>query len=265
MRDTGHLTLVPEYVEPAKRLPDNVYRGARWICFLILLASLVLSLPARGPGTSDYARLLDDIGHGRTSTVQIENLTSDHNTGGSAKVRWQTGPFSWHQATVEYVPGELSAPGASGAPATAYEQVWKRTGDVAAASGHSLTRREYRGHGVSGVASNLDFSTTGLWEPLAVIGGFLWLATFLGMLFTREHPFANRWAWFWLFVLGGLGPLLILWKEPEPLRLRFWRRDGEPHRWDRTPMTGGIGLLNGIGWTILLTLAASGVGWLASR
>jgi drug/metabolite transporter (DMT)-like permease len=110
---------------------------------------------------------------------------------------------------------------------------------------------------------NVDF-TTNLWAPLAAVTGFLWLATAIGMIFTREHPYANRWAWFWLFVIGGVGPMLILWKEPAPLRLRFWRRDTEPHRWTQPPMTGGIGLLMAIGWTIGITAVAYSLGWLAS-
>ena len=216
----------------------------RWICFLILVASTLLSLPARFPGNDAYEHLLDDVRHGHASSVTIESLAEGST---ASRVRWKTDLVAWHATTTSKPVDRIRA-------------------DLDAAAGPAgISVDTSRSPSPAGLHMNVRLFTIGIWEPLAVITGAMWLATFLGMLFTSGHPYANRWAWFWLFVVGGVGPMLILWKEPTPLRIRFWRRHAEPSRRPpRSPMTGGTGLLTAIGWTIVLTGAAYAVGWASS-
>jgi hypothetical protein len=280
MGDSGTAILAAGAPDERRHAPTAVAVSVRWICFLILLASTLLALPARFPPTTDFTRLLYDVQHGNTSAVIIENLTPGQASGGNARARWQTGPVSWHEADVPFLP---SAPAQStleehllnfsgdGLTYVMKQRYWATAQDEASVlveqmatdSHRSVEQRITSTHNPPGV--HLSFTDPAVPEPLMVITGALWLATFLGMLFTGGHPYANRWAWFWLFVVGGVGPMLILWKEPTPLRVRFWRRDPGPRpQPPRRPMTGGVGLLTAIGWTIVLTGAAFVVGWASS-
>ena len=101
---------------------------------------------------------------------------------------------------------------------------------------------------------------------LVTVVGVLWVVLFLTMLFTRDHPYANRWAWFWLFTVGGgaAGPLLYLWKEPEPLRLRRWRPKAR-RLVPREPMTGGTGCLWAFVVGFLVVFAGAGITYLGTR
>ncbi|MFD0855551.1 hypothetical protein ACFQ07_25140, partial [Actinomadura adrarensis] len=54
--------------------------------------------------------------------------------------------------------------------------------------------------------------------PFALV---LWVPVFLVMLCRFDHRYANRWAWTWLFTIGGVGVLPYLLLEPRPL----WARD----------------------------------------
>ena len=56
---------------------------------------------------------------------------------------------------------------------------------------------------------------------------------------------------------------MILWKEPEPLRIRFRRRPTEPHRWTQPQVTGGTGFIDAVVWSILTAAVGSSIGWLA--
>lgn len=241
----GHLSVVPPYVEPRRRsLPVDFTTAVRWICFLIFLASFLLAIPVQNPGSRTVPDLVADIQAGRASSISLKTGSGGQTGPENFTVRWKTNPFTWYEASQTFA----SQDQLTGLLRTAGDQ-----------SGHTVSFGTYTKHRV--VFFNL--ADAGIWSPLSVIAGFLWLATFLGMLATRDHPYATRWAWFWLFVFGGVGPLLILWKEPVPLRLRFWQRNDD-HRWTERPISGGTGFVYAIGWTILIYLAGAASRWLAT-
>jgi hypothetical protein len=206
----------------------------RRVCVTVLSAALLLALPRHAPRDARFERLLDQVRAGHVTSVQ-----SSHGAG-STSVAWHEGPLRWYQA--------------SGPHDALLRLLQASTGPG--------------GHGLS-------FSTPGadrLWiqdlgdsdEPswLVFTAGCLWVLMFFVMLATREHSYANRWAWFWLFAVGGVGPILMLLKEPEPLRLLPWRPGrpaARPH-----PLTGGVGLAYAVVWAIVLPFAASGLSALAS-
>jgi hypothetical protein len=206
----------------------------RWVCVAVLSAALLLTLPRHAPRDAPFDRLLD-----RVRTGQVTSVQSPHGAA-STSVVWHEGPLRWYRADGPH-------------------DALLRLEQAATGPG---------GHGVS-------FSTPGrdrLWiqdvsdadEPswLVLAATCLWVLMFFVMLVTRDHSYANRWAWFWLFAVGGVGPILMLLKEPEPLRLRprRGRRSAvRPH-----PLTGGVGLAYAVVWAIGLSFAASGLGALAS-
>lgn len=280
MGDTGHFTLVPESATPESRAGSSLVETVlRWICLLTLVVSTVLAMSARYPRSSDFTRLLYDIQHGNTSVVSIQDLSPGQGSGGAAKVRWRTGLLSWHQADVTYFPGssDLSTPATLHLQGdgleivvrqdgwrTAYDEAWRLTNQMADDAGRSIDLSIYTTERTPG--SHLTFApwNSALPTLLSFITSALWFLTFFGMLFTRAHSYANRWAWFWLFAIGGVGPMLLLWKEPTPLRLRFRRSLPGRDRPTKPPLTGGAGFVTAIGWAIALSVFAWGLGRVAS-
>jgi hypothetical protein len=195
--------------------------------------ALLLTLPRHAPRDAPFEQLLDLVRTGQVTSVQSPDGAA------STSVVWHEGPLRWYRA---YGPHD------------------------------GLLQLEQAATGPG--AHGLSFSTPGrdqLWiqdlsdsdEPswLAFAASCLWVLMFFVMLATREHSYANRWAWFWLFTVGGVGPMLMLFKEPESLRLRPWRGRRSTVRLD--PLTGGVGLAYAVIWAIGLALLASGIGALS--
>jgi hypothetical protein len=91
------------------------------------------------------------------------------------------------------------------------------------------------------------------WRPLRYLAVAAWLLTFLIMLGRRRHRWANRWAWWWMFVIGIVGPLLYLALEPVPL----WHRHGPSAGPPPDPAEGIIRGGAGFGFALGLALAVS--------
>jgi hypothetical protein len=209
----------------------------RWVCVTVLSAALLLTLPRQAPRDARFERLLEQVRSGHVTSVQSPDGFA------STSVVWHEGPLRWYRAD-----GPHDA-------LLQLEQAAERTG-----------------------GQGLSFSTPGrdhLWiqdlsdsdEPswLGFAAGSLWALMFFVMLATREHAYANRWAWFWLFAVGGVGPILMLFKEPEPLRLlpgRVLPTRRAAVRLD--PITGGTGLAYAVIWAIGLSVAARVLSVLAS-
>ncbi|NUR26904.1 MAG: hypothetical protein HOV83_13855 [Catenulispora sp.] len=221
-------------------MPWGGSAALRWICVTVLSVALLLTLPRQAPREARFERLLEQVRAGHVTSVQSPEGFA------STTVVWHEGPLRWYRAS---------------GPHDALLQL-------------EQTATGPGGHGLS-------FSTPGrdrLWiqdlsdsdEPswLGFAAGSLWVLTFFVMLVTREHSYANRWAWFWLFAVGGVGPILMLFKEPEPLRLLPRRaRRASPFRRTATrldPITGGTGLAYAVIWAIGLSLAARGLSALAA-
>jgi len=279
MGDSGDVTLVAEYSEPvSRRRPRGVEHLLRWICFLTLVASTLIALPARFPNQTDLDQLFRDVLSGHASSVSIEDLGGQTPVN-DVRVRWKTSMFGWHETNtsplpclgpqekfvVQYTDPELTVSGPIGGSNCKDADAVMRAYLQSAAGPRGITVNSYPSHETPGLHVNTSFMYLVAPTALAVITGFLWIATFLGMLFTRDHPYANRWAWLWLFTVGGVGPMLMLWMEPTPLRLRFRRGSDETYRWRRPPLTGWAGLGLAIGWTIGLTAAGWGLSVLAGH
>lgn len=196
----------------------------RWACLAVLSAALLLTLPMQAPRYVEFGHLLDEVRTGQVTSVQVKDES------GSIEVKWHEGPLRWYRAA---------------GPADGRTQLM-RAGTTAGSRGLSFSTPQSHRVWVQQVTDADEPSV------LAVAAGILWLATFFGMLFTRDHSYANRWAWFWLFVVGGIGPILIIFKEPEPLLVR-------PGRLRPAPITGGVGFGLAVLWAIGLSLVGSGL------
>lgn len=270
---SGHLSVVPPYVEPRRRsVPVDVVMGIRWVCFLVLLAGFLLAIPVQHPSFSTLDNLLGDIQHGRASSI---SMTTD-SSGSDATVRWRTEPYAWHQyqgmigisphigTSFVYGPTNVMTGSVTATSATGWADSNELTRSLVTAagvqSGHPVQIGTFSSHRVLLFYLN----EAGLWGPLTVVVLLLWLSLFLGMLFTPDHPYATRWAWLWFFALGGVGPLLLLWKEPEPLRVRFWR-PRDVYRWTQAPITGGTAFIYSIAWAVVVVVGGLGWTWLLAR
>jgi hypothetical protein len=99
------------------------------------------------------------------------------------------------------------------------------------------------------------------WLPLQVLTVLVWAGTFVVMLATPRHRYANRWAWFWLFTVGQVGAPFYLLLERRPL----WRGRAWEDRTPANPVGGGVGCLMSILLPIAATLVLFGIAELVSR
>lgn len=196
----------------------------------VLAAALLLTLPRQQPIDARFDQLLDQVRAGQVTSVQIPGEA------GSSEFQWHEGPLRWYEAS---------------GPPDAQLQL-QRTAAAPGAHGISFSTRD------SGEERLWVQTLSSADEPswLVFTASSLWAVLFFVMLATREHPYANRWAWFWLFTLGAVGPILMLFKEPRPLRLRP-SRPGRPPRAARDPITGGVGLSYAIFWALGLSITFS--------
>jgi hypothetical protein len=156
-------------------------------------------------------------------------------------VRWSTGPFSWweHQESGDLspVPQEIRQAfpdDFAGPQGSEFES------DLRRAVGHQkIDIRPYLNE-----QRHQTFWMRGLpesWQGVSV--EVVALALFGLMLTTRDHRYANRWAWFWMFT-NPLGMLGYLWLEKRPF---------PPPRPSRAeaPIGGGVGFCYALGLSVL--------------
>ncbi|GAA1989757.1 hypothetical protein [Catenulispora subtropica] len=202
----------------------------RWVCVLVLAAALLLTLPMRTPHRARFGQVLAGVRTGQVTRVQVHD---DAGTGVS--VVWHEGPLRWYRADGPY---------------DARTQL-QLAGTTAGSHGLSFTTLGSDRLWIEAVADADEPS----W--LVFAAGVLWGLSFIAMLAVASHPYATRWAWFWLFVVGGIGPILMWFKEPEPLPVR-------PGRRRRTrpsePVNGATGLVYAVLWAFSLYLAGLGIG-----
>ncbi len=209
----------------------------RLVLLLVLLAGAVSVAAAARPSMRPESDLTSDIAAGRVTYLDYDAAGHD--------VRWVTGRWRWHETTLETwrTDADQSSTGDT-ALTWLYQQI--------NASGQVVSVRIRTGQDSGWWPSEI------IWDRLEMATTAAWIGTFLLMLGTTRHRYANRWAWFWLFILGQVGALLYLVLEPQPIwRPRSWPPRGRP------PIGGGSGFL----WSILLSCGASivawGVAWLA--
>lgn len=218
----------------------------RWMMWALLALTLLQVLAVANPGgPGSVEQLKDRIHSGSTSAVLIDQTSA---TG--VEVLWQTGLLTWSEAWYQPTTGNTAPNGTAtgGASASARDQLVEELTEAAAQSGRSLKVSDVTDHNVL----LLNARELGAATPLGAIAIALWIVLFGHMLLTREHRYANRWAWFWLFTVGQIGALLYLWSEPESL-LRPLRRTSGRVR-EQHPITGGVGFLFSIAWMLVVDI-----------
>ena len=255
-----------------------VQQVVRWICFAFLLSMLISVLPSLDPAYSDPATLFQDVQAGRTRTVFLSDGSSD-----SVGVLWSDGYAAWKRTDVQKVGGNERLTGPL--PGTVSAVYGPLSANISVNVDPAWSARQQLSSSLNQVAASrtgVAVSDRGVSQQsrqrvfffevvgprfLIVTAGVLWVLLFLAMLSTRYHPFANRYAWFWLFTLGGgaAGPLLYLWKEPEPLRLRPWRPRARRSTVVREPMTGGSGCLWALMVGLMVTFAAVAISYVGTK
>ncbi len=215
---------------PGRRWAFGDWLGAavRVVLLLVLLAGVTAVLASLHPAPREQSDLTADLAAGRVTYLEYERIDN--------AVRWSDGTWRWRVATLVRVDSP-----AAGTPPDDPMLDWLQR--QAAASSHPVPVRVRDGSGSRWWPDEV------VWEPLQAATVTAWVLTFLLMLSRSTHRYANRWAWFWLFLIGQVGVLLYLILEPQPI----WRPRSWPPRTGRAPTGGGMGLA----WAILLSFVLS--------
>jgi hypothetical protein len=211
---------------------------------LLALTLLQVLAVANPSGHGSIEQLKGRIRSGSTSVV-----LTDQTSGTGVEVLWQTGFLSWSEAWYQPATTNTAPDGAAGNSSTsARDQLVEELTAAAVQSGRSLGVSDVRDHKVL----LFNAQELGAAPPLGSIAIALWIVLFGHMLLIREHRYANRWAWFWLFTVGQIGALLYLWSEPEPLLKLLPRTPGRAR--EHQPITGGVGCLYSIAWMLVVSI-----------
>lgn len=204
------------------RAGDQWSAGFRLVLLFVLLAGALSVAASVNPPHRPESDLTRDIAAGRVTYLDYDQHLRE--------VRWVTGWWHWHETT-------LATPDTGADQSSNSDPALTRLYRQIDGSGHFIPVR---------IRSDQhpDFwPFKVVWDPLEMATVAAWVGTFLLMLCTTRHRYANRWAWFWLFTFGQAGALLYLVLEPQPI----WRPRSWPPRL-KPPIGGGTGLL----WAILL-------------
>ncbi|MER7458909.1 hypothetical protein [Micromonospora sp. NPDC126480] len=202
------------------------------LLLLVLLVGAVAVVASVRPAERSEPDLAADLAAGRVTYLDYDR--------GDGRVRWANGWWRWSTTSLMSLTGGGEQPSAV-APRSDAALAWLDR--QIRASGHHVPVSIREDHEPGWWPAEVA------WEPLQAATVAAWFGTFLIMLFSAHHRYANRWAWFWLFTVGQVGVLLYLVLEPQPV----WRPRSWPPRTERAPLGGGIGLI----WAILLSIAAS--------
>ncbi len=188
--------------------------GARLALLFILALSTVVVHLNQDPALRGAEELISDLRAGTVTEVVYDRDWPAYGT-----LTWANGPLSWNEAyfdppddvwdpqTTRLVPWELQR--TQGA----------FLARVRAAADPSVEIRRATGPQRFGMAGLLMGSPAYArwWEPFAPVAVAAELLAWLLMLTRRDHRYASRWAWLWMFLVGG--SLLYVLLEPYPL----WR------------------------------------------
>jgi hypothetical protein len=231
--------VVPESVSVTGSAPARGWRPGDWwsaafrvLLLLVLVVGAVTAMASVRPSERPESDLTADLAAGRVTYLDYER--SDH------RVRWVNGWWRSSATTLVSWRENGERPSAVDPQSDAALEWLDRQID---ASGHLVPTRIRADHEPRWWPAEV------VWEPLQAATVAAWFGTFLIMLGSARHRYANRWAWFWLFTVGQAGALLYLMVEPQPV----WRPRSWPPRTDRAPVRGGTGLI----WAILLSITVS--------
>jgi hypothetical protein len=223
----------------------------RVILFVVLLGGGLMTEQYRVAQDGSLTRLYEDVRDHHVDVIEYRYHVSGKSY--DLAVRWSTGPFSrWEhqeggglgpvpQEAREAFPEDFAGPQGS-----------EFEGDLRRAMGdQKIDIRPYR----DGQRDH-TFWIQGLpegWQGVLV--AVVALALFGVMLTTRDHRYANRWAWFWMFLFNPLGMLGYLWLEKRP----FPPPLPSPAK---APIGGGVGFCYAIGLSILFVVITTLATWL---
>jgi hypothetical protein len=217
--------------------PGAVGLIVRGLGLAVLLVAGLAALITVDPPTADLQTLLRDLRAGHVQRIDYESWQLDE-----PNVRWSTGPLRWWR---------LDASSLTSFTTNAEDGTQEHV-DLRAtiereirASGHHVEPRQ--------LTSTKLWTANIPWAPLAIAATLVWILTLLTMLGTREHHYANRWAWFWLMTSGAAGTLIYLWLERQPLAGPRRLRERDPAQRIR----GGYGFL----LALVLSIAVGIVGY----
>lgn len=211
--------------------------GFRLLLLLVLVAGAVTVAASARPAERLESDLNADLTAGRVTYLDYD--PSDH------RVRWVNGWWRWSATTLVSKESDERPPVVDPKRDAALEWL---DGQVDA-SGHLVPIRVRAGYEPRWWPAEI------VWDPLQAATMIAWFGTFLIMLGSASHRYANRWAWFWLFTIGQAGVLLYLIMEPQPL----WRPRSWPPHTGRAPARGGAGLMAAILLSLTVSLVAAGI------
>ncbi|GHH65876.1 hypothetical protein GCM10017673_10680 [Streptosporangium violaceochromogenes] len=188
-------------------VPDIPY-GVRWALLFVLALSTVVVLLNRDPALRDAEEIFADLRAGEVTKVVYDRSWPAYGT-----LTWAAGPLSWSQARFDQ-PDDVWDPRTTGLVPEALERRQEAfLARVRAAAGPSV--EIVRSEGLARVPGSAAY--TRWWAPFAPVAVAAEVLAWLLMLTRRDHRYAGRWAWLWMFLVGGSLAYVLL--EPYPL----WR------------------------------------------
>lgn len=226
---------------PAPRTFANRWDlGVRLVLLAVLLASLAAVLPSLRPNASSTGRFVNDLRAGSVTSVRYESNKVD--------VLWSEGWQRWYHADLSAPLPQLGPSPDGMTPET--DGSTSGTSESWVRMAMDVTGRNSVDYQVLNGSDQMAWKDLVPWHRLSIAAGLAVFATFVLMLVRGGQRYGNRWAWFWLFAIGGgaVGAVLYLALEPSVA----WHRS--PYL---RPLPARPKFLGGAGFMIALCLKAA--------
>lgn len=220
----------------------GVQLAVRSIALVVLALGFIATAAAAQPRMVDYDEFARALDHGAVTSVQFDGSRSNERT--IQLATWSAGPFDWRRGPIVDRPSTLS---------------------------EVSTRLDDRGVRIDDDSGDSPLSWAfriPTWFGTLV--ATTWLLTFIVMLGSRPR-WGNRWAWFWMFVIGQIGVLLYLLIEPSMLGRREVAApppeasDGSTTTARDPRVSGERGCWYSILAAVGTAFLAAGIGWAVNR
>ncbi|MBB4917115.1 hypothetical protein [Streptosporangium saharense] len=188
--------------------------GARVVLLFVLALSTVVVHLNQDPRLRSAEELVSDLRAGVVTEVVYDRDWPAYGT-----LTWANGSLSWNEAYYD-PPDDVWDPVTTRLVPSEQERVQTAfLARVREAADPSVEIRLSRGPQRFGLAGLFMGSPAYArwWEPFAPVAVAAELVAWLLMLTRRNNRYAGRWAWTWMFLVGG--SLLYVLLEPYPL----WR------------------------------------------
>ncbi|GGS74381.1 hypothetical protein GCM10010156_36660 [Planobispora rosea] len=225
--------------------------GARLALLFVLALSTVVVHLNQAPPLRDAEELIADLRAGGVTKVVYDRSWPAYGT-----LTWSHGPLSWSQARFDQ-PGDVWDPETTRLIPQALERRQEAfLARVRAAADPSVEIVRIGGSARGPMGLTAGSPAYGRWwAPFAPLAMAAEVLAWLLMLTRRDHRYASRPAWCWMFLVGGSFLYVLL--EPYPL----WRGRYEPLPCEPLPAGPGIDGTKGF---VLAVTVAFGLGIAAS-